>query len=160
MNKILRTEKYFTALGYVLGAILGYIYFKMFPCTTGCALRSTPYATILFGTLLGGSVFQFIFERIQLKNKKNVKNNHWCAYTRRVCRRPCSWFNKHSTPRNYRPYRRNQSYGTTHHLLLCIGQPLRASDALFSIYRGGLPKRRIMDGSKFFSSSKLNHVLT
>ena len=76
MNKILRTEKYFTAIGYVLGAILGYIYFKMFPCTTGCALRSTPYATILFGTLLGGSVFQFIFERIQLKNKKNVKNNH------------------------------------------------------------------------------------
>ncbi len=75
MKKILQTERYFTAIGYVVGGFLGYIYFLMFPCTTGCALRSTPYATILFGLLLGGSVFQFIFERV-IKNKKNVKNNH------------------------------------------------------------------------------------
>ena len=76
MKKILHTEKYFTAVGYLLGGILGYVYFILFPCTTGCALRSTPYATILLGLLLGGSVFQFIFDSIHSKTKKDVKNNH------------------------------------------------------------------------------------
>ncbi len=76
MKKILHSEKYFTGVGYLIGAILGYVYFKLFPCTTGCALRSTPYATMLLGLLLGGTIFQFIFEIINPKNKKDVKNNH------------------------------------------------------------------------------------
>ena len=76
MKTILHSEKYFTYLGYVLGAIGGYLYFLAFPCTTGCALRSTPYTTIIMGLLLGGIVFQFLYEFINPKNKKDVKNNH------------------------------------------------------------------------------------
>jgi hypothetical protein len=76
MKKILLSEKYFTGIGYLLGAVLGYIYFLMFPCTTGCALRSTPYVTVLIGLLLGGTIFQYLFEIINAKNKKDVKNYH------------------------------------------------------------------------------------
>jgi hypothetical protein len=76
MKTILQSEKYFTVLGYVIGAIFGYIYFKLNPCTTGCALRSTPYATIIMGLLLGGIVFQYLFEIINTKNKRDVKNNY------------------------------------------------------------------------------------
>ncbi|MEN9743071.1 MAG: hypothetical protein RLZZ65_876 [Bacteroidota bacterium] len=76
MKTILQSEKYFTALGYIIGAIIGYAYYLLFPCTTGCALRSTPYATILMGLLVGGLVFQYLFEIINPKNKKDVKNNH------------------------------------------------------------------------------------
>lgn len=76
MKKILHSETIFTGIGYALGALLGYAYYLNFPCTDGCALTSSPFGTALIGLLMGGLVFQFIFEIINPKTKKDVKNNH------------------------------------------------------------------------------------
>lgn len=67
MKKILHTELIFTGIGYGLGALLGYAYYLNYPCTDGCALTSSLFGTALIGLLMGGLVFQFIFEIINLK---------------------------------------------------------------------------------------------
>lgn len=72
MKKILRSETIFTGIGYTLGALLGYFYYMYYPCTTGCAITSSPVGTTLIGLLLGGLVFQFIYEIINPKSKRNV----------------------------------------------------------------------------------------
>jgi hypothetical protein len=76
MKKILRSETIFTGIGYTLGALMGYVYYLNYPCKDGCALTSSPIGTALIGLLIGGLVFQSIFEIINPKNKKDVKNNH------------------------------------------------------------------------------------
>ncbi|MEN9700629.1 MAG: hypothetical protein RLZZ301_1827 [Bacteroidota bacterium] len=76
MKKILASETLFTTLGYLIGALGGYIYFLLFPCTEGCALNRSPIGTILVGLFAGGLVFQFIYEFLKSKHKKDVKNNH------------------------------------------------------------------------------------
>lgn len=49
-------------LGYVTGAIGGFIYYSLFPCETGCTITSSPYITMLIGAFIGGFLFQFIHE--------------------------------------------------------------------------------------------------
>lgn len=58
-------------IGFVIGGIGGFIYYKTVGCSTGaCAITSNPYLTIVWGSLLGyliGSTFN--------KTDKNKNNN-------------------------------------------------------------------------------------
>jgi len=41
--------------GIALGALLGFLYFRFVGCRTGaCPITSNPFASIVFGALLGG----------------------------------------------------------------------------------------------------------
>jgi hypothetical protein len=55
-------------LGYVIGGIGGIIYFKLFPCETGCAIRSNIFFNILMGALIGDLIFQLVKKFITQKN--------------------------------------------------------------------------------------------
>jgi hypothetical protein len=55
-------------LGYVIGGIGGIIYFKFFPCETGCAIRSNIIFNILIGALIGDLIFQLVKKFITQKN--------------------------------------------------------------------------------------------
>lgn len=55
-------------LGYVIGGIGGIIYFKLFPCETGCAIRSNIFSNILMGALIGDLIYQLIKNFITQKN--------------------------------------------------------------------------------------------
>ncbi len=41
-------------LGTVIGAVLGYLYYKLVGCQSGtCPITSNPYASLLYGAVLG-----------------------------------------------------------------------------------------------------------
>ncbi len=47
-----------TALGVIVGAIAGYLYYFYIGCTSGtCAITSKPLNSTLYGALMGGLVF-------------------------------------------------------------------------------------------------------
>lgn len=62
-----RTQK-FLLIGWGLGTLLGYVYYKMFPCEGSCTVTSSPIITCVMGAMIGGFVFQFIH---LFSNKKN-----------------------------------------------------------------------------------------
>lgn len=41
-------------LGAILGAGLGWLYWRYFGCTNGCAITSSPLNSSLYGALMGG----------------------------------------------------------------------------------------------------------
>jgi len=55
-----KKESLINSLGYVFGAIGGYIYFLVFPCETGCAIRSNVFFNLLMGALIGDLVYQLV----------------------------------------------------------------------------------------------------
>jgi uncharacterized membrane protein YeaQ/YmgE (transglycosylase-associated protein family) len=56
-------------VGGVVGAIGGYLYYYYIGCQNGsCAIKSNPYAMILWGALMGYLVFDFF----KMKQKKQV----------------------------------------------------------------------------------------
>jgi hypothetical protein len=57
-----------TILGFLLGAILGYLYYHFIGCASGtCSITSKPLNSTLYGAMMGGLLFN-IFEK---KTKKN-----------------------------------------------------------------------------------------
>lgn len=55
-------------LGYIIGAVGGYVYYRLFPCETGCTITSSPLITMLIGAFIGGFVFQLIHEVFFVKS--------------------------------------------------------------------------------------------
>lgn len=55
-------------LGYLIGGVSGIIYFKLFPCETGCAIRSNIFFNLLMGALIGDLIFQLVKKFIKYKN--------------------------------------------------------------------------------------------
>lgn len=45
------------ALGVLLGALGGWLYWNYFGCTNGCAITSSPVNSSLYGALMGGLLF-------------------------------------------------------------------------------------------------------
>jgi hypothetical protein len=55
-------------VGYMVGAIGGFVYYNLFPCETGCTITSSPFITMLIGAFIGGFVFQLINEMFFVKS--------------------------------------------------------------------------------------------
>jgi len=59
-----------TAIGIVVGAIAGYLYYFYVGCVSGtCAITSKPLNSSLYGALMGGLVFNMF-----VKSPKNSNN--------------------------------------------------------------------------------------
>lgn len=50
----------------IVGCVLGFIYYKLFACSTGCSITSNPYLTVLYG-----GVLSFLISVITKKEKSN-----------------------------------------------------------------------------------------
>lgn len=51
-----------TLLGIAAGGILGFAYYYYFGCRNGCPIQSNPYASTIYGAILGG-LFSFPAKR-------------------------------------------------------------------------------------------------
>lgn len=62
-------KKYWkTIIGIIFGGIIGYLYYKYVGCLTGtCAITSKPINSTLYGSLMGGLLFN-LFEKNNTKN--------------------------------------------------------------------------------------------
>jgi LytS/YehU family sensor histidine kinase len=50
-----------TSIGIAIGAIAGYLYYHFVGCTSGsCAITSKPINSTLYGSLLGGLLFNIL----------------------------------------------------------------------------------------------------
>ena len=59
-----------TAIGVVLGAVAGYLYWLQVGCASGhCAITSRPLNSTLYGALMGGLLFN-MFPTASTTNKK------------------------------------------------------------------------------------------
>lgn len=69
--KIIKNNK-LTILGFIIGAIAGYLYYHFIGCASGsCAITSQPINSTLYGALMGGLFFNmFKKEEIHLKKAK------------------------------------------------------------------------------------------
>lgn len=57
-----------TAIGIVVGAVAGYLYYSYVGCVSGtCAITSKPLNSTLYGALMGGLVFN-MFVKSPKKN--------------------------------------------------------------------------------------------
>ncbi|MBK6482746.1 MAG: hypothetical protein IPG01_06340 [Chitinophagaceae bacterium] len=56
-NRFLNKYKW-VMVGLVAGAIGGYLYYQLVGCASGsCAITSNPWSSTLYGTLMGGLLF-------------------------------------------------------------------------------------------------------
>lgn len=53
----------------VLGGLLGYAYYYFIGCNNGCTIQSNPYASIIYGAVIGG-----VLSFPSRNNKSNFKN--------------------------------------------------------------------------------------
>lgn len=57
-----------TGIGIVIGAILGYLYYHFVGCASGsCAITSKPVNSTLYGSLLGGLLFNMFVKEEKKK---------------------------------------------------------------------------------------------
>lgn len=54
--------------GFVLGAILGYVYYINWGCNSGCSITSTPYKTVALGGIIGALIADFFIPRNKSKS--------------------------------------------------------------------------------------------
>lgn len=67
--KIIKNNK-LTILGFIIGAIAGYLYYHFIGCASGsCAITSQPINSTLYGALMG-SLFFNMFKREEIHLKK------------------------------------------------------------------------------------------
>ncbi|RVT73983.1 hypothetical protein EOD40_13775 [Flavobacterium sufflavum] len=53
-----------TLIGVLIGAILGYLYYRYVGCITGtCVITSKPLNATLYGSLLGGLIFNSLVKK-------------------------------------------------------------------------------------------------
>ncbi len=57
--------------GAVLGAGLGWLYWRYFGCTNGCAITSSPLNSSLYGALMGG-LFVSSFQKPRVPASKHT----------------------------------------------------------------------------------------
>ena len=58
-------------LSSVLGAVIGYYYWKYYGCENGCTIKSNPRLMILYGLILGflsGDLMKSIYLKIRKKH--------------------------------------------------------------------------------------------
>ena len=59
MSKSIWTKKYLkvfslaSIIGLLIGAVLSFIYYWQIGCEDGCAIRSNPYLSVLWGSVMG-----------------------------------------------------------------------------------------------------------
>jgi len=62
------------ALGGLIGALLGYIYYVQIGCISGtCAITSNPVSSSIYGAILGGLVLELIHDAVQTIRKNRKK---------------------------------------------------------------------------------------
>lgn len=64
------------ALGGLIGALLGYIYYVQIGCISGtCPITSNPVSSSIYGAILGGLVMELIHDTVQTirKNRKKTQ---------------------------------------------------------------------------------------
>lgn len=55
-----------TGTGIIIGAIAGYLYYHFVGCSSGtCAITSKPLNSTLYGSLMGGLVFNMFVKEIK-----------------------------------------------------------------------------------------------
>lgn len=52
-NEALLKKAFVPSLFMLGGALAGYLYYRFFGCTNGCAVTSSPYITVLYGAVMG-----------------------------------------------------------------------------------------------------------
>jgi len=65
---MIKTSILINLIGYVIGSLGGLAYFYLFPCETGCAIRSNVLFNILMGAMIGDLIFQFVKRIVTTKN--------------------------------------------------------------------------------------------
>ena len=53
--------------GAALGAVAGWLYWKYYGCTNGCTITGSPINSSIYGTFMGGLLFNSLFGN----NKEN-----------------------------------------------------------------------------------------
>lgn len=66
MSNLLTRNRIKNLVGFLVGALGGYLYYYFIGCTSGsCAITSNPYMSILWGSLLG----YLLFDMFKLKEQ-------------------------------------------------------------------------------------------
>ena len=68
-NQELEMSRYkllFSIGSYLIGAVVGFIYYKLYACKNGCAITSNPFLSIIFGAIIIGNFIQF-FEQLLIR---------------------------------------------------------------------------------------------
>jgi hypothetical protein len=65
---MIKTATLINLIGYVIGAFGGLAYFFLFPCETGCAIRSNVFFNMLMGAMIGDLIFQLVKKVVITKN--------------------------------------------------------------------------------------------
>jgi len=62
------------ALGGLIGALLGYIYYIQIGCISGtCPITSNPISSSIYGAILGALVLELIHDAVQTIRKNRIK---------------------------------------------------------------------------------------
>lgn len=62
------------ALGGLIGALLGYIYYIQIGCISGtCPITSNPISSSIYGAILGALVLELIHDAVQTIRKNRMK---------------------------------------------------------------------------------------
>lgn len=62
------------ALGGLIGALLGYIYYVQIGCISGtCPITSNPISSSIYGAILGALVLELIHDAVQTIRKNRIK---------------------------------------------------------------------------------------
>jgi xanthosine utilization system XapX-like protein len=62
------------ALGGLIGALLGYVYYVQIGCISGtCPITSNPISSSIYGAILGALVLELIHDAVQTIRKNRIK---------------------------------------------------------------------------------------